>query len=308
MEIPSSSNQVDPSEYNVLILGPGGNKGLSEIGALEYCSITNRLRNLQVIGGVSVGAIIGLLLTCGYTVSDILTQALSTSLLDEKNLLNYTEILNQQGIFSQKSYKEKLERIIKDKLTFIPTLDQLYHATGKEFMAVTTNVKIDKDNYIQRPEFFTYKTQPYLSSVEAALMSSNIPGLFSKIEYNGGIYVDGALSNPYPVDQYDFPGNKILGISVIGVPSSGGRKIIDYAVQSINAPMAQLRYRIQQASSKRVSHLDIPVTIESSGLIVSKEEKKGMFMEGFLAAKKFFDQTGKNVKYLEETQSAVFDE
>src|SRR5258708_17418260 len=126
------------TDYNVLVLGPGGNKGLSEIGALEYCSITNKLRSLQVIAGVSVGAIIGLLLTCDYTVSDILTQALSTNLLDEKNLLNYTEILNQQGIFSQRSYKEKLERIIKDKLRFIPTLDQLYHATGKEFMAVTT--------------------------------------------------------------------------------------------------------------------------------------------------------------------------
>ena len=174
-------------------------------------------------------------------------------------------------------------------------------------MAVTTNVKVDTEKNIPTPEYFSYKTQPYLSCVEAALMSSNIPGLFSKIEYNNGIYVDGALSNPYPVDQYDIEGNQILGISVLGIPATGGSNVVDYFVQSIHAPISQLRDRLQKSASNRVLSMNIPVVLNNTlNLTPNKEDKNKMFTYGFSVAKNFFD-TSKPIMYPEDSSAVVFD-
>ncbi len=296
-------------KYNVLVLGPGGNKGCVELGALEYVEMTQRLGRLDVIVGVSIGAIIGLLKVCGYNAASILEYAISTNMLDMSNLIpSMSQILVHQGIFSNISFEHKLTDYVKAKFGFVPTLLQLYNATGILYTTVVTNVTVTKDHPIQMPEYFNYKTEPHLSCVTAALMSANIPGLFSKTEYKNGIYVDGALGNPYPVDIYDNPGNNILGISIISLPFSGGKNMVDYMVQSINAPISQLRERIKGAASNRVTHLFIQIEMNDAlGFMADENLKKEMFILGFKSAKDFYEKGAYEGLYMRETDQPVFD-
>lgn len=287
--------------YNVLILGPGGDKGTVELGALQYMKIKDCLNNLNIIAGVSIGAIIGLLYLCGYEIDDIYKIASETEFLDPSKGINLKEIVEKRGIFSQHTFEEKLKKLVKTKFGIVPTLAQLYEFTGIEFMCVVTNIKPD----IQTPEYFSYKTEPHLSCIECALMSSNIPFVFEKKEYKNGIYIDGAFTNPCPIDQYDNGINKILALSVVTLPKKD-LSFVEYLMRSIHAPMTQLREIMDKKASKNVLHLKIPISVENSlGLFSNSQDKNRMYMEGFKYAQNFFEM--KHKIYISPDISIGFD-
>jgi predicted patatin/cPLA2 family phospholipase len=68
--------------------------------------------------------------------------------------------------------------------------------TGYEFEIVVTN--LDKDT----TEYFNHQTEPDLCCVEAVLMSITIPLIFQSYIYKNNIYLDGAISQAFPIQKY----------------------------------------------------------------------------------------------------------
>lgn len=274
--------------FNVLVLGPGGNKGYAELGILQYLESSGRIKNLHDIVGVSVGSIISLLLVCGYSVMDILGQSHEANLLDGTNLFgSMREMLIKQGLFDQRTLEEKLESMVKKKVGFIPSLSELYAFSGKNYVSVTTNVS----KPVPESVYLSKDTEPNLSCIKAALMSSNIPIIFAKCTYMGNHYVDGALSDPYPVLKFDLPGARILGIYITSVPISVSDDLNDYIMHSFTSPVLQLKERSKKLSSDRCVHMDM--TLRSrvlSSIIMTDDEKGSIFIEGHRFAKRFFER------------------
>ncbi|GJD11156.1 Uncharacterized protein Gasu2_52990 [Galdieria sulphuraria] len=75
------------------------------------------------------------------------------------------------------------------------TLKQLYEEYGKELVCVATEL----DTLRERK--FRYQTDPDLPVRRAVRMSSSVPIILEPVEYNGHLYVDGGLTNNFPVDE-----------------------------------------------------------------------------------------------------------
>lgn len=284
--IPTNSTDWKP---DVLVLGPGGVKGFLELGALILLEAEGFLKNVTTYIGVSVGAIIALLLVAGYTVTEIIAEAVETNLFQDLSSINLENIKANSGLISNRAIRERLILRLEEKFGFVPNLDQLYLVTGLKFMCVTMNLSKCRAEYLSR------QTCSDMSCVDAVMLSMNIPLIFYKLKYRGSIYIDGAFANSYPIDQYDDGTHDILGIYI--TTENEERMIPEdfpipmYLYKIIDCSMVENRERIIRASSNRCRHLGLySPTIDTLGLTMDIKTKSQLVLQGYHRAKEFVEQ------------------
>ena len=272
----------------ILVIGPGGIKGFLELDALAGLERAGMLVDVKTFVGVSVGAIIRLLLIVGYTVMDIIVEAADTNIFEDFSSVSLKDMKENIGLVSSAPIKRKLVRNVMEKFGYVPTLQQLYHATGLELVCVTAN--LDKEI----PEYMSRETEPNISCVDAVMYSMNIPIIFYKLKYKGCVYVDGALANPYPVDYCDDGRTNILGIYVESTKKTDQEPPHStptmYVHKCIQFTMGQLRDRIIQACSEKCKHLRLHSSIvDSTGLTIDAHLKADMILDGYEHTRKFLE-------------------
>lgn len=281
----------------VIVLGPGGIKGFLELGALLLLEKEGYLQTVRKYSGVSVGAILSLLLVAGYTVAEIINDALEVDLMQDFSSLSINNAQANAGLTSNRPVKERLTLRVREKFGMIPTLSQLYMATGIFWEAVSLN--LDKN----RAEYHNKDTDPTLSCIDAALMSANIPLFFYRLEYKKCVHIDGAFANPYPVDRHDDGNEDVLGIYIttdrpethVPVASS----FLLYLYRIIDASMTQIRKRIHASSSSKCKHLELFTdVIDTTGFTVSTESKVRLITDGYRSAKNFLQDMGHHTEVL----------
>lgn len=281
---------------NVVVFGPGGIKGLLEIGALQAIEDFRPqwIDNFEIVAGVSIGAYIGLMMVSGYKSQDIIEDGLVIDLFHDisslslPDLWSRQEFLTKHGIFSTAPIRHRLEFRLKEKFGLVPTLHQLFLATGIELMTTTMELNTGV-------QYLSHRTNPNLSCIDAVLNSINIPLAFEKIQNGSKIYIDGAFGNPYPVDQYDNGTNQILGILImnktieIESETRNIKTLLQYLFRCLNSPIHTIRdHNLQHASSNcRHLILEWPAMYDPLGLTQSEATKASMIIEGYRRAQKF---------------------
>src|SRR6056297_3123288 len=84
----------------LIVLGPGGVKGFLELGSLLVLEKWGWLDNVHTFVGVSVGAIISLLLICGYKVSEIIAEAADANIFQDMSTVRFSDIKGNVGLVS----------------------------------------------------------------------------------------------------------------------------------------------------------------------------------------------------------------
>lgn len=276
---------------DILVLGPGGAKGFLELGALLKLHKINFLRQVHTYVGCSIGAVISLLLTCGYSPTEIVSCALDADIFHDITTFRLMDVKDNIGLISNQRIRNILIDKLKYKFGFVPTLNQLYLATGLKYVAVTLN--LDKDS----TEYLSYQTEPDLCCVEATLLSMNIPFLFYKLKYKGCTYIDGAFGNPYPIDIYDNGSSNILGIYISSthpiIQESSDINILRYLYKVIHSSMNQIKLRIQKSCSNRCKHIGLySPSLDTTGLTFDDKLKAKMLTLGYNEAESFLVQLG----------------
>lgn len=279
----SSSAQIRKwFQPRVLGIGPGGEKGYYYLGALLELKSQGILDKVQVITGCSIGSIIGLFLVIGMEVRDIIRVM---SRVDPREVIQGfgIESIREGGLFSINGLREKIAEVVKTKLGYIPNLKQLFNYTGVEFCASVTNT--GREGYRQ---YLTHRTDPNLSCVEAAVLSSNIPFLFRRIQYKGEDVMDGAWSDPYPIGPYDDGKTPILGLfinqqSYLHSPKDS---VLSYYNTLFNIPIDNV-INCTQYSSK-CFHLFLTTTIKvKNHFFPDNKDRNIMINRGNLLGKGF---------------------
>lgn len=293
-----------PFSPRVLILGPGGVKGFLELGALLVFEKEGYLQKIEKYVGVSIGALINLLLVSGFTITEIITEAVDTNIFQDISCINLSESKQNMGIISNRSIQEWLIKRIENKFGLIPTMEQLYLITGKDLTCVSLNIDTDKVAYLNKDNF------PSICCVDAVLMSMNIPFLFYKIKHNGDTYIDGAFGNPYPVNLYDDGQTDILGLYIRSKYPSDAKDIDHSLLYYFNkvafATMIQLRKNIMRNASPRCKHLKLATTVlDTTGLSVDLETKSKMIMVGYERAQRFVSQLKNDIIIYNGTENTI---
>jgi len=178
-------------KVDTLLLSGCSTKGNAIIGSLM--TLVNKkiidLEKIETYICCSGGAIIGLLLCCGYSLSFIYHLSLK---LDYKTLLNIDDLnilFDKCGLFENIVIFKLVEKLLHKKFKQKNiTLKQLYNKTGKLFIIKVFNLTEKISEYI------SYKTHPDLSVSESIQMTTCIPVLFKPIHYNNCYYLDGGLT------------------------------------------------------------------------------------------------------------------
>ena len=276
----------------VIVLGPGGMKGFLEIGALIKLSETGMLDRVNTYIGCSVGAIISLLMVAGFNPMEIIMEAMNTQIFRDILNISLSELQTKKeqfGLISTTKVRDQLTKKLVEKFGFVPTLKQLYIATGMTL--ITVSVNLDKD----RTEYFSWKTEPDISAVEATVLSMNIPFLFYKITYKGDVYIDGAFGNPYPVDICDDGETDILGISITTkhpyMVDATDTNNLRYIYKVLNASITQLKKRIEKNCTSKCKHLALySPSMDTTGLTFDEDTKSEMIKIGYNLATGFIEQ------------------
>jgi predicted acylesterase/phospholipase RssA len=177
-----------------LVLAGGGIKCLAYIGVLRYFEEKNTLKDVKNIAGTSMGAIMGMLISLGYTSEELeyIIKNIDMNLLEDVNI---DSMLSKFGIDKGNKITYLLGYLLKHKnfkknLTFSELLDK----RGIKLI-ITCH---DLVNNCQK--IFNSDLTPEYEVVSACRHSICIPFLFTTGDER---YVDGCLSNNLPIDVFD---------------------------------------------------------------------------------------------------------
>ncbi len=203
-----------------LVLSGGGAKGFAHIGVLKVLEEAGV--KIDYIGGTSMGAVIGGLYASGYSATQI------DSIF---RVTNFDELLQDYIPRSSKSFYEKQnDELYAISLPFkkfsigVPIalskgmynynlLTRLTHSVRNvrdfsqlkiPFVCIATDIETGQEVVMR---------SGYLP--QAMLASSAFPTLFSPVEIDGKLLIDGGVSNNYPVEEVRKMGaDFIIGVDV----------------------------------------------------------------------------------------------
>jgi NTE family protein len=216
----SYSQDTIPRKKVGLVLSGGGAKGFAHIGVLKVLEEAGV--KIDYIGGTSMGAVIGGLYASGYNAKQI------DSIFHHTN---FDELIQDYIPRSSKSFYEKRnDELYAISLPFnkfkigIPLalskgmynynmLAKLTHSVRHirdfnklpiPFVCVATDIETGQEILLRNG---------YLP--QAMMASSAFPSLFSPVEIDGRILIDGGVTNNYPVEELRKMGAEIIiGVDV----------------------------------------------------------------------------------------------
>lgn len=267
--------------YDTLVLSGGGVKGILTLGALQCAYDNFLLQDINIYIGTSSGAIICFLFAIGYTPIEIVVYICTHQLMEKLQHFNVVAMLNGGGASSYTSIQEQLEKMTISKIGFLPTINDLKIRFNKTFICITYN----ETECIA--EYLSPDTHPNLPCITALRMSSNLPLIFEKYKYGNNFYIDGGVSNNFPIDIGDNLGEKILGIQhsiEYNNNSDELENILEYIYRLILIPIEQSqKLKLQKVSNKcnivtleynKINLLDFNFSINS-------KTKLDLFSEGY---------------------------
>lgn len=186
---------------NVLVLSGCAANGAITLGAVQ------RLYDLgyefDAFVGASSGSIVGAGLAAGYTPVEMLKIVCASDAFKKLCVVNPSNLLGafgaserdkrKKGVLDFEPVKQMLADAITARLGSVPTLSQLYDATGVEFACTTVDIDAKKTIILDRHGW------PNLSLTDAVAMSSALPFIFGPVTYEGVSFVDGGIGDNFPI-------------------------------------------------------------------------------------------------------------
>jgi len=187
-------------EYDTICMSGGGVKGFAFIGALDYLNkkkIIN-IDNIKNWVGTSIGSILAYAVVCGFTITEMENFIIEFDFTKTNPDISIDNIFISHGISDGKRAEFILRSFIQhkfniDDITFL----ELYKLTQKNLLIIGTNFTH------AREELFSHNTTPDMSVVTAVRISMSIPVFFTPVLYNNCYYVDGSITNNFPIKHCD---------------------------------------------------------------------------------------------------------
>lgn len=260
------------------------------LGALQYFHDQGMLRDIKTFVGTSCGAIIGYLLAIGYTPEQLIAQLCTSGLLHRIRFLNIGSMVQGEGATSFSPIQDLLEKLTIEKLGRFFTLGSLRREFGIKLIVSTYNLTAEHIEYLS-PD-----TTPDIPCITAVRMSATLPLIFKNFKYAGGVYVDGAIGDHFPITRAKKEGGRILAVgSVRGKGLFKGledKNILSFVHGLLMVPIERLKAREIEnapASATIVQLLDDKPGF--SGFDFSNSQLLTMFSEGYRAARKHIETT-----------------
>jgi NTE family protein len=195
--------------FDTIVISGGSVKGSALLGALYYLFSKCDISNVKNFVGTSVGTIIAFLLSIGYTPLELIIYMCTHGVVSKLANFDVLKMVSGNGATSFAPIQEELEKLTIEKIGKLPTMRDIETKFGKKLVFCTFNVTKNETEYLSA------ESHPDLPCLTAIRMSSNLPLIFEKFMYNNNLYVDGGISDNFPIEQAEKIGNRIIGICLL---------------------------------------------------------------------------------------------
>jgi predicted acylesterase/phospholipase RssA len=202
--------------------------------------------------------------------------------MEKMQHFNIVAMIQGRGASSFSNIQEHLEKMTIAKIGYLPTLNDLKEKLQKTLVCATYNLTEN------RTEYLSYDTHPNLPCITALRMSSNLPLIFETYRYGNSLYVDGAISDNFPIDIGEKMGEKVLGIvlNTYGnhLNHDPETNVLEFVYRLISINVGQLiKYKIEKSSNKCkiINITDAYSTIKVFEFNVDSSIKLDMFSHGY---------------------------
>lgn len=275
-----------------LVLSGGGAKGLAHIGVLkvlEESGIT-----IDYIGGTSMGAIIGGLYASGYTATEL--DSIFSTVDAEALIQDYVPRA------SKSFYEKRNDEIYALQLPFdnfkigMPTALSKGMYNYNLLSRLLAHVRHQRDfNQLAIP-FVCVATdletgEPVLLNkgnlAQCILASGAFPSLYSPVEIDGKILIDGGIADNYPLDEVRKMGADII----IGVDVQDGLKSLDEIKGASDVLLQISNYSMVSDMERKKNATDIYIKPNIKGFsVVSFNEGEEIIKRGSEAALEYQEE------------------
>jgi len=241
-----------------IALGSGGAKGFAELGALK--AFEEHDIHFDVVGGTSIGSIVGAFYSAGYSPTDIMEMLRRLDPADVKN-----KVMINMGT-------DKLASVIESQLG-VKNIEEL----AKPFVCIATEYQTGAEKVFTQGDI-----------AKALCSSSCYPPFFKPVEIDGEYFVDGAFTNSVPADRVrELGGQFVVGIDLSDHKTKGG-------LLSKLIPTYKLGAKEPWAQGYANADVMIPMALgEFSPIAFSKAEE--MYDIGYQTALKYVDEIKKGI-------------
>lgn len=298
LSVTFSFAQIDPVQKRPkvgLVLSGGGAKGFAHIGVLKVLESSGV--KLDYIGGTSMGAVVGGLYAAGYSAIEIDSIVAS---------INFPKLLQDklpraQSSFFEKQYGEKSVMtfpVRKGKISLpkgLATGQSIYNNLKTLFEPVDSIVDFQKLSipfFCVATNLETGKSKVFdQGSLSAAVRASaSLPTLLNPIMYEGVAYIDGGISDNFPVLEMRRKGiDIIIGVDVQGKLEN--KEAVHSVVDILNQIVS---FQIYAEDKEKLRELDIHVAPEVENFSITSFDRTSEIVDlGENAAnhkKKVFDK------------------
>ncbi len=200
-----------------VVFSGGGALGLAHIGAIK--ALEEHGIQPKYVAGTSMGAIIGVMYSAGYTADEIMEIVKEKRLYKVGHLMTWQSAYWNQGMSTQKT-------LLRELREFVP--HNSFDSLQRQFMVCATNVETGMPEYRHTGG----------NLIEFVAASSSIPAVFEPIVIDGVRYVDGGTVDNLPVKalrmQLGRPWMKVVAIDVLPfIESFSAKNSIDMATWAL---------------------------------------------------------------------------
>lgn len=272
---------------DTLCLAGGGIKGISYLGALKYLEENNyiNLDDLKTYSGTSAGSILAFFLNIGYTIDELIDFVLKFDFSKFEPDINCNTFLTLYGMNTGDKVITAVKTFLKEKydredISFL----ELYTLSNKELNIYVTNYTKSKG------EVFNYIETPDASVILAVKMSISVPFFFTPVEYNNCYYVDGGLTNNFPLQYHNVENS--FGMVIINQSENSLSSLTNYFSGLCSIAIDSLSLNLVKQVNKfnvNYNYIEINCTRnESLNFKVNSEVIQRYIDDGHEVAKKYY--------------------
>lgn len=282
-----------PPEYDTLVLSGGGVKAFCLLGSIQACMDLTILSRIKFYIGTSAGSMIGYLLAIGYTPIEILVSINTNKWFDKVPYFDLVAVINGNGATSFTELQDAFEKMTIDKIGQLLTLGKLRELYGKTFICTTYNTTRCITEYLGPDNY------PDMPCITAVRMSCNIPLVFDRFRWKDSFYVDGGMTDNFPILKGLELGNRVLGI-LLDMPVEALRddphdSVLHYVLRLLQVPMVQymndrILHAEQQARPNQMTIIKIPVSDSTNPVDfnIKLTTRLDLFSLGYSTTKAYF--------------------
>ena len=208
----------DKIKLTHLILSGGGSHGSVQVGALRFLYLENMHKSITHVACCSIGCFVAFMFVFKFSIEEMEDTIRDVIAYKDFTFIpksRYLKLVSDYGLTDATKVTDLLIKKIKRKypdydiesLTFM----DISKSFGINLYISATNLNTEKN------KMFSVEDTPNELIFSALHASICIPMLFKPIEINGEYYIDGGLTNNFPINLFpNVPDENILGLAMCG--------------------------------------------------------------------------------------------